>query len=129
MVAPVEALQGKRISARAPLRLVVFVERWQGSQVRWVERDEAWMAGRMLGNWHIEMARHSRDVLTSLGASGLLSLEEIFGAKARILRTALAPCRTALMQVPSAMSADAASDAIVARLRPAVGELAGRGTT
>jgi hypothetical protein len=127
MVAPAEALQGKRICDRAPLRIVVFVERWQGSDVRMLERNEAWMAARMLGNWHIEMARHSRDVLTCLGASGMLSLDEIFGRKARILRTALAPCRTALMQVPSAMSADEASDAIVARLRHAVGEAADQG--
>jgi hypothetical protein len=127
MVAPADALQGKRVSTRAPLRLVVFVERWQGSDVRMVERDEAWMAARMLGNWHVEMARHSRDVLTCLGASGLLPLDEIFGRKASILRAALAPCRTALMQVPSALSADEASDAIVARLRHAVGELAGPG--
>jgi hypothetical protein len=124
MVAPAEALQGKRVSTRSRLRLVVFVERWQGSDVRMVERNEAWMAARMLGNWHIEMARHSRDVLTSLGASGVLPLDEIFGRKAGILRTALAPCRTALMQVPAAMSADEASDAIVANLRQAVGELA-----
>jgi hypothetical protein len=127
MVAPADALQGKRISARAPLRLVVFVERWQGSEVRVVERDQVWMASRMLGNWHIEMARHSRDVLTSLGASGVLSLDEIFSRKARILRAALAPCRTALLQVPSAMSADEASDAIVARLRQACGDLADPG--
>jgi hypothetical protein len=127
MVAPAEALPGKRISARAPLRLVVFVERWQGSDVRMVERHEDWMAARMLGNWHIEMARHSRDVLTCLGASGVLPLDEIFGRKARILRTALGPCRTALMRVPVAMSADEASDAIVARLRSAVGELADQG--
>ena len=127
MVAPAEALQGKRVSTRSRLRLVVFVERWQGADVRMVERSQDWMAARMLGNWHIEMARHSRDVLTCLGASGLLSLDEIFGRKARILRSALAPCRTALMQVPSALSADEASDAIVTRLRHAVGELAGPG--
>ncbi|MEP6664968.1 MAG: hypothetical protein ABJA81_00855 [Nocardioidaceae bacterium] len=127
MIAPAEALQGKRISTRAPLRLVVFVERWAGRDVRMVERDDAWMAARMLGNWHIEMARHSRDVLSCLGASGLLSLDEIFGRKARILRTALSPCRTVLMQVPSAMNADEASDVIVSRLRQAVGDLAGPG--
>jgi hypothetical protein len=127
MVAPEDALQGGRISARARLRLVVFVERWLGSEVRLVERDNVWMSARMLGNWHIEMARHSRDVLTALGASNVLSLDEIFGRKASILRAALAPCRTALMQVPSAMSADEASDAIVARLRHAVEELAGPG--
>jgi hypothetical protein len=127
MVAPEDALPGARISARARLRLVVFVERWLGSEVRLVERDKVWMSARMLGNWHIEMARHSRDVLTALGASNVLSLDEIFGRKATILRAALAPCRTALMQVPSTMSADEASDAIVARLRHAVEELAGPG--
>jgi hypothetical protein len=127
MVAPTEALQGKRISTRAPLRLVVFVERWQGSEVEMLERDQAWMAARMLGNWHIEMARHSREVITFLGAAGLLPLDEIFGRKARILRMALDPCRTALMRVPVAMSADEASDAIVALLRDAAGDLAGTG--
>jgi hypothetical protein len=127
MVAPSLALQGKRISARAPLGLVVFVERWQGSDVRTFERDAAWMTSRMLGNWHIEMSRHSRDVLTSLGASGLVSLDEIFAQKASLLRAAMANCRMALMQVPAAMSADEASDAIVARLRSLVGELSAPG--
>jgi hypothetical protein len=127
MVAPSHALQGKRISARAPLGLVVFVERWQGSDVRTFERDAAWMTSRMIGNWHIEMSRHSRDVLTSLGASGLVSLDEIFAEKANLLRAAMANCRIALVQVPAAMSADEASDAIVARLRNLVGELAAPG--
>ncbi|MDQ1618420.1 MAG: hypothetical protein QOE19_989 [Actinomycetota bacterium] len=127
MVEPKQALQGKRISSRCPLRLAVFVERWQGSDVRLLERDKAWMAARMLGNWHIEMARHSRDVLTALGASGVLSLDEIFGRKAAILHTALDSSRIALLQVPSAMSADEASDAIVAELRRAVGQLADPG--
>jgi hypothetical protein len=95
--------------------------------VRLLERDKAWMAARMLGNWHIEMARHSRDVLTALGASGVLSLDEIFGRKAAILHTALDSSRIALLQVPSAMSADEASDAIVAELRRAVGQLADPG--
>jgi hypothetical protein len=127
MVAPEEALPGKRISRQAPLRLVVFAERWQGSDVRMVERDEAWMAARALGNWHIEMPRHSRDVLTCLGASGILPLDEIFGRKARILRAAMSHSRTALMQVPLAMRPDEASDAIVAHLRQAAGELVGPG--
>jgi hypothetical protein len=125
MVAPADALQGKPIRSRAPLRLAVFVERWQGSAVRLVDRDRDWMAARMLGNWHIEMARQSRDLLTALGASGLLPLDEIFARKARILRSALAPCRTALLQVPVSMSADDASDAIVRHLRRAAGELSG----
>ena len=127
MVAPAEALQGKRISTKAPLGLVVFVERWHGSDVRTVERDATWMASRVLGNWHIEMSRHSRDVLTSLGACGLISLDDVFGQKGRLLRSAMANCRTALMQVPVELSADDASDAIVARLRNLVGELAASG--
>jgi len=126
MVTPADALPGKRIATRSPLQLVVFVERWQGREVRVLERGHAWMAARMLGNWHIEMARHSRDVLTGLGAAGLVPLDELFGRKAQTLRAALAGCRTTLLQVPSAMSADEASDVIVAELRREVAALVSR---
>jgi hypothetical protein len=123
MVAPRDALPGTPIADRAPLRLAVFVERWQGSDIRVVEQTVPWLAARLLGNWHIEMARHSRDVLTALGASGVVPLDQIFARKAAILRSALQNARISLMQVPVAMSADVASDEIVARLRADVAGL------
>jgi hypothetical protein len=123
MVSPHEALPGTPIAARAPLRLAVFVERWQGSEIRVIEQTVPWLAARLLGNWHIEMARHSRDVLTALGASGVVPLDQIFARKAAILRLALQNARISLMQVPIAMSADVASDEIVARLRAAIADL------
>jgi hypothetical protein len=123
MVAPEDALPGTQIADRAPLRLAVFVERWQGSDICVVEQTSPWLAARLLGNWHIEMARHSRDVLTALGASGVVPLDQIFARKAAILRSAVQNAQISLMQVPVAMSADVASDEIVARLRADVAGL------
>jgi len=123
MVMPEQALGGKRIGTHVPLRVSAYVERWDGDEVVVEGRDRAWMVARIAGNWHWEMARHSRDVLAALGASGVVPLDEIFRRKAAVIEDALGQSSTLLVKVPEAMSADQASDAIVERLLIAVEEV------
>jgi len=123
MVMPEQALAGKRIGTHVPMRVSAYVERWDGDEVIVEERDRAWMIARIIGNWHWEMARHSRDVLAALGASGVVPLDEIFSRKAAVVKKSLAHSSTMLVRVPEAMSADQASDAIVERLLAAVAEV------
>jgi hypothetical protein len=70
----------------------------------------------MLGNFHIEMTPHSREVLNLLGATGLIPLQDIFADKATILGKALQDVPTFLLQVPVSYDADHASDVIVDQL-------------
>src|SRR5260370_41492760 len=74
------------------------------------------MVARMLGNFHIEMTTHSREVLNLLGATGLVPLQDIFSDKATILGKALQNVPTFLLQAPIAYDADRASDVIVEQL-------------
>lgn len=115
-VMPREALKGSPIVRSAPLSAAVYVERCDGSQVRLTEIDRAAMAARMLGNFHIEMTTHSREVVNLLGATGRVPLQDIFGDKATILGKALQNVPTFLLQVPVAYDADHASDVIVDQL-------------
>jgi hypothetical protein len=129
MVMPEQALAGKRIGTHVPLRVSAYVERWAGDEVVVEDRNRAWMVARIIGNWHWETPRHSRDVLAALGAGGVVPLDEIFARKAAVVEQSLANSSTMLMKVPEAMSADQASDAIVERLLAAVAKVPGTDRT
>jgi hypothetical protein len=101
------------MTREAPLAIAMFVERFDGSDVRLHEKTTGWMVSRMIGNFHAEMTPHSRQVVTALAASGLVPLEQTFGEKAAVLRAALQEKPAFLLQVPQSFSPDRASDVIV----------------
>jgi hypothetical protein len=113
MVDPGTAFPGREVTTSAPLAAAIYVERFEGARSRIVERTSDWMVDRMLGNFHIEMAGFSQRVVTGLAAASVLPWREHFAAKGVVLSKALdgRPCH--LLQVPSAYSADEASDDIV----------------
>jgi hypothetical protein len=123
IIPPQQALRGSPIVRSAPLSAAVYVERYDGAQARLAELDQTAMTARMLGNFHIEMTTHSREVLNLLGATGLIPLQDIFTDKAAILGQALANVPTFLLQVPVAYDADRASDVIVDQLAVALAPL------
>ena len=116
MIPPHEALRGSPMVRSAPLSAAVYVERYDSAEPRLSELHQSAMAARMLGNFHIEMTMHSREVLNLLGATGLVPLQDIFADKATILGKALQNVPTFLLQVPVAYDADHASDVIVEQL-------------
>jgi hypothetical protein len=122
MTTPRQAFPDGRFSTSAPLALCVYTERYDGSTVVLEERTESWMVDRMIGNFHCEMPLSSREVLTALGATGLLSSEQHFSEKAAVLRSAVADRPCFVLQVPATMSADRASDLIVEHLQKAMAE-------
>jgi hypothetical protein len=101
------------VTTTAPLAAAIYIERYEGSRSRIVERTTDWMVDRMLGNFHIEMAGFSQHVVTGLAATSVVPWREHFDAKGVVLSKALdgRPCH--LLQVPAAYSADEASDDIV----------------
>jgi hypothetical protein len=112
-ITPQEALPGTPISMSAPLAAVMFVERWEGDEPRLEDVSRPWMVTRLVGNFHAELARPSRDLITALGATNLVPLEELFARKADVLHRALDGRPTLWLRVPVAYSADEASDSIV----------------
>ena len=116
MVAPRDALPQLPMVRSAPLAASVYVERHDGSSADIREISQAEMVARMLGNFHIEMTVHSREIVNLLGATGLIPLHQQMSEKAAVLAQALAGLPTHLLQVPREWSADRASDAIVAKL-------------
>lgn len=113
MVDPGTAFPGREVTTSAPLAAAIYIERFEGARSRIVERTNDWMVDRMIGNFHIEMAGFSQRVVTGLAATSVLPWREHFAAKGVVLSKALdgRPCH--LLQVPSAYSADEASDDIV----------------
>jgi hypothetical protein len=78
------------------------------------------MVSRLLGNFHAEITHQSQEVITALGATGLVPIERYFGDKAAVLEQALANTPAFLLQVPQAFSPDRASDVIVEHLQEAL---------
>ena len=114
MIAPRDALPQLPMVRSAPLAASVYVERHDGSSADIREISQAEMVARMLGNFHIEMTVHSREIVNLLGATGLIPLHRQMSEKAAVLEQALAGLPTHLLQVPRKWSADRA--AIVAKL-------------
>ena len=123
MIAPKDALPHLPMVRSAPLAASVYVERHDGSAAQLQEISQAEMVARMLGNFHMEMTLHSREIVNLLGATGLIPLHRQMSEKAAVLDEALTGLPTYLLQVPRAWSADRASDAIVAKLDTATAAL------
>lgn len=122
MVTPEEAFPGARISERAQLAVVVFVERFDGHDAVLEGKDRAWMVSRLIGNFHREMSLHSRELVNALGATGMLPIERHFAEKAEVLAKALTGAPSFLLRVPVGFPPDQASDVIVDHLKKALAE-------
>jgi hypothetical protein len=116
MVAPRKALPGANFTPTAPLAAAIYIERYDGVVTRLVERSQAWMVDRMIGNFHIEMAGFSQHVVTAMGASNIVPHRRLFFEKAAVLAGALADLPCMVLRVPRVYSADIASEDIVAVL-------------
>ncbi len=112
MMHPDELFAPGKIATQVQLRLACFVERFDGDQPELKERSRDWMVTRVVGNFHSELPKTSRDVVTALGATGLVGLEHCFAEKASVVTDALADVPTYSLRVPASMSADDASDAV-----------------
>jgi hypothetical protein len=115
-VRPRDAFPGASFSSSAPLGAVVFIERFNAAHTVLEETERDWMASRMVGNFHAGLSRHSREVVTALGATNLVPLDRAFAEKTALVARALEGRPTYLLQVPRSLPADEASDVIVDHL-------------
>ena len=115
MVTPEQAFPGANIASRAPLAAALFVERFQTDSLKPVfeKQSKEWMISRLIGNFNSEMTKYSRVVMTTLGAYGLVPIENSFTEKRAVLEKALQDKPCYLLRVPQALSPDQASDIIV----------------
>jgi hypothetical protein len=116
MVAPRKALPHGNFTPAAPLAAAIYVERYDGAVTRLVERSQAWMVDRMIGNFHIEMAGFSQHIVAALGASNIVPTPRHFREKSAVLARVLDGLPCMVLRVPRVYSADTASDDIVAVL-------------
>ena len=112
MAHPEDVFPPEKIATRVPLRLCCFVERYDGDDLELTERSTAWMVRRMLGNFHSELPRTSRELITALGATGLVGLDDYFADKAAVLEESVAGVPAYSLRVPADWSAPRASTAI-----------------
>ncbi|MGH8965718.1 MAG: hypothetical protein ACRDXB_10390, partial [Actinomycetes bacterium] len=116
MVDAARALPGVPVSTAAPLLVCIYVERDDGPSTRMLERSQAWMVDRMLGNFHIEMPRFSQDLVTAFAATSMLPWGEYVQDKADVLAKAVDGIPCYLLRVPARYSPDRASDEVVVAL-------------
>jgi len=73
-------------------------------------RTEAWMAARIVGNFHSELPLVSRRLIEALGATGLVPLGEHFSVKTSVITRALGDVPCFVLRLPATWSADRTSD-------------------
>ena len=66
----------------------------------------------MLGNFHSELPRTSRELITALGATGLIGLDDYFADQAAVLEESVAGVPAFSLRVRAAGAAPRASTAI-----------------
>ena len=116
MVSAERALPGVPVTTSAPLLCSVYVERHSGEETELHEVTEDWMVDRMLGNFHVEMATFSQQLVTALAAGSVVTWREYVDDKAGVLAKGLAGVPCYVLRVPRHHSADQASDAVVTAL-------------
>jgi hypothetical protein len=119
MIQPEEAFPDAPISTGAPLAASLFVERFEGdsTEPQFFEKDAQWMTTKLIGNFFSELPKTSRLMITTLGASGLVSIEQSFREKEAILLQALDGKPAFYLRVPRSFDPDRASDAIVEKIQ------------
>ncbi len=127
MVRPRDAFPDASFAARAPIAVAVFVERVNASRTVLQEKSKEWMVSRIVGNFHAELPRLSRELITAMGASGLVPIDRAFAEKRAVISQGLGDVPSYLLQVPKTLPPDAASDIIVERLLEVAGEGASAG--
>ncbi|MBT8161781.1 MULTISPECIES: hypothetical protein [Arthrobacter] len=114
MVHPAEVFGADKIAQSAPLRLAIFLERYDDSEARLERRSNAWMASRIVGNFHSELPSVSRRLIEALGATGLVPLSDHFSAKTSVIARGLGEVPCFLLRLPASWSADRTSDHVSA---------------
>lgn len=74
------------------------------------------MVSKLIGNFHSELPKQARLVITTLGASGLAPIEEGFCEKAENMRQGLGDKPAFYLRVPKSLAPDQASDIIVSKI-------------
>ncbi|HEU5100443.1 MAG TPA: hypothetical protein VFU22_15550 [Roseiflexaceae bacterium] len=116
MVTPRDAFPTARFSTAAPLATAIFVERYDGTRPVLEEKSKSWMVTRLIGNFHAEIKPDSHALMTALGATGIVPIEQAFSEKAAVLDRAIEGKPVYLMQIPQQLSPGQASDMIVEQL-------------
>lgn len=101
-----------RISSAALARLAIFLEPFDGGDARLEAQSAEWMTARIVGGFHARLPAASRRLIETLGATGLVPLEDHFGRKAAVVKKALSEVPCYLLRVPGVWPADRASEYI-----------------
>jgi hypothetical protein len=107
MVMPRDVFE--RISSSAPIGAIIFMERSSGEHFSLQEKPADWMAGRLIGNFYAEMPLASRELLTALTATGLVSLPESLAEKHAVLTRAIESKPGFLLRIPRSLAVHQAS--------------------
>jgi hypothetical protein len=101
------------VTRQAPLLASVYVERHSGPEVELTAVPQHWMVDRVMGNFHLEMPGFSQSLVTAMAATSMTPWRELVAAKGDVLAKGLDGLPCYLLKVPSRLTADQASDAVV----------------
>lgn len=84
-IAARKALPHANFAKKAPLKLVLFLERYNGSETVIDQLDPIIARRRVVGNHYFELGIYAQELMTACGATGLLGLEDWFGKMSEVV--------------------------------------------
>lgn len=84
-IAARKALPHANFVDKAPLKLVLFLERYNGSETVIDQLDAIIARRRIVSNHYFELGIYAQELMTACGATGLLGLEDWFGKMSEVV--------------------------------------------
>jgi len=121
-VAAHKALPDVEFADNAPLKLILFLERYNGSEPIVDQLDPIIARRRVVGNHYFELGVHAQELMTACSATGLLGLEEWFGRMSEVVDEVFGRLPIYRLRLPP-MKLEPAGKAIAAAAREQLAKL------
>lgn len=83
-----KALPDANFADKAPLKLILFLERHNSSETLIDQLDPVVARRRIIGNHYFELGMYAQELMTACAATGLLGLEDWFGKMSEVVDNA-----------------------------------------
>ena len=105
-VSPHKALPDAPFVDESNLDIILFIERYSGSNVRLGEISKEESRQRLLGNWLYEESHCGQEMIIAMSGTGFIDLSDYFSKMASVIESACDGRKTLLLRMPKMISAE-----------------------
>jgi hypothetical protein len=116
-----QALPSAEFAEKAPLKLILFIERYSGSKSQLDQIDPILARHRVIGNYYFEGGVLSQDLVLGCGATGLFGLEDWFGKMGDVIDEVFGKFPIYRLRIPP-MDPDSTGKAIASCVKELLGK-------